>query len=89
MICQGLLHAVAETFRRVSSLPIKACVNESMPMIERFVAVIYKQTTNCLSVNEARGDMFVKDGKDLENIPPTVTVLFQHILWASFIAGHA
>ena len=59
-----------------------------MQMIERFAAVIYKQTKNCLSVNEARGDMFVKDGKDLKNIPPTAAALFQHILWASFIAGH-
>ena len=43
---------------------------------------MYKQTTNCSSVNEAKREMFVKDDRDLENIPPTAAALFQHVLWA-------
>ena len=49
---------------------------------------MYKRTTNGLHVNEARREMFAKDSRDLENIPPTAAALFQHALWASFIAGH-
>ena len=30
--------------------------------------------------------MFVKEGRDLENIPPTVTALCQHVFGASFMA---
>ena len=39
-----------------------------------------------LRVNEARREMFVKEGRGLENIPPTVTAPYQHVFGASFIA---
>ena len=32
--------------------------------------------------------MFVKQGRDLENIPPTATALCQHVMKASSIAVH-
>ena len=79
---------ITDTFKILSTLPTIGDVRMSMPLIERFVAVIYKLTTNCLTVNEARREMFVKDGRDLDSIPPTAAALFQHVLRASFIAGH-
>lgn len=47
-----------------------------MPMIERFVALTYKQTTDCFSVNKVRQKMSAKDGRDLENITPTAAAFF-------------
>lgn len=67
---------MTETFKRLSSLPTKECVKELMPMIERFVALTYKQTTDCFSVNKVRQKMSAKDGRDLENITPTAAALF-------------
>ena len=68
-----------ETFKRRSSFPTKEFVKELLlPMIERYVALMYKRTTTSLSVNEARREMFVKDGRNPENMPPTVAALFQH-----------
>ena len=69
---------MTETFKRLSSFPTKECVKELLlPIIERSVVLMYKRTTTCLSVNEARPDIFVKDGRDPENMPPTAAALFQ------------
>ena len=51
---------VTETLRRLTLLPTNECFKESVPMIERFVALMYK----CLSVNKARREMFMKDDRD-------------------------
>jgi len=79
---------ITATFKMLSTLPTVEDVCRSMPVIERFVALMYKRTTNCLTVNEARRELFVKDGRDLNYIPPTAAALFQHVLRASFVAGH-
>ena len=59
-----------------------------MPMIEKFVCLMYKPTTSCESVDDLRRELFTKEGRDLESIPPTSAALFQHTLRAAFVAGH-
>ena len=79
---------MTETFKRLSSFPTKECVKELLlPIIDRSVALMYKRTTTCLSVNEARPEIFVKDGRDPENMPPTAAASFSKL--ASFVASHS
>ena len=49
---------------------------------------MYKRTTNAITVDEARREMFVKDGRDLETIPPISAALLQHTVRAAYIAVH-
>ena len=49
---------------------------------------MYKRTTNAITVEKPRREMFLKDGRDLETIPPTSSGLLEHIFRAAYIAGH-
>lgn len=42
----------------------------------------------CSGVNQARKHLFATLGKHIGAIPPTLAVLFQHILRAAYQAGH-
>ena len=70
---------ITTDFLKLSKAPTLEIVETSFPMIERFTALMYKRTTNATSVDEVRREMFVKDGRDLETIPPTSAALLQHI----------
>ena len=48
---------------------------------------MYKRTTNTISVDEVRRELFVKNGRDLEAIPRMSAALLQHTLCASDVAG--
>ena len=56
-------------------------------IIEHFTALMYKRTANAITVDEAGCEIFVKDGRDLETIPPTCAALLEHIFCAAYIAG--
>ena len=55
-----------------------------MAVIERFVFLLYEQTSAIVEVNQARKDLFTKKARNLENIPPTRTALEQHTMRAVF-----
>ena len=59
-----------------------------MPMLERFVILMYDRTSNCLDVNSCRCDLFVKKGRAMEALPPTFDALLQHSFHAAYQAGH-
>ena len=59
-----------------------------MLLIERFVSPMYKRTTNCLTLNETRREMFGKDGKDLITTPLPSGALIDYVRRASCRAGH-
>ena len=67
---------ITAAFVRLSDTPSHQDVTEAFPLIERFTCLMYKRTTNAVSVNEARREMFVKDNRDLETIPPTSAAQF-------------
>ena len=57
-------------------------------MMEKFVTIMFKSTTTCVSVNDLRRELFIKESKDLEAIPPSSASLHQHVLRASYVAGY-
>ena len=57
-------------------------------MIERYTSLIYKRTTNCCKVNDTRRELFVKEGRDIEMIPPTQAALIEHAKRAAYVAGY-
>ena len=79
---------ITDVFVTLSEIPTKQQIADSLPMIERFVALMYKRSTNCDKVNELRREMFVKDGGDIETIPPTIAALKVHVSRAVFIAEY-
>ena len=48
-------------------------VQEVMPTVERFMALLYHRTLNCLSTNECRRKLFCQE-RGINNTPPTSTV---------------
>ena len=57
-----------------------------MILLKRFVVLMCDRTSECLEVNEARKQLFIKKSRTLETIPPTKAALEQHIKPASYQA---
>ena len=53
-------------------------VQDALPVLERFVVLMYDGASQCQSVNDARKVLFAQNGRTLENIPPTADALLQH-----------
>ena len=62
-------------------------IEDLLPFIQRFTVFLYNRTSNCLTTNEFRKDLFCK-GRTINNITPTSTTLFKHVLWSSYIARY-
>ena len=58
-----------------------------MTVLERFVVLLYDRTSNLLTVNDAREELFPKR-TSLESIPPSRAALVQHAKRATFQGGH-
>uniref|UniRef100_UPI00358E90E1 uncharacterized protein isoform X2 n=1 Tax=Myxine glutinosa TaxID=7769 RepID=UPI00358E90E1 len=69
----AFLHIVENPFQPVdvSSAHIQC--------LERFTVLMYDVTSNLVSVNDARRELFCKKKRSLEKIPPTQDALLQHI----------
>ena len=52
----------------------------------QFVVNLCSSTINACEVNVARRILFAKGGRTVENIPPTLDALKQHIKWSAFQA---
>ena len=46
-------------------------LQDQMPIIERFVVLMYDRTSSCNSVDDARPEFFTQKGQSIEFIPPT------------------
>ena len=55
--------------------------------IERYVVLLHHRTSAPSHVNEARKQLFAQNRK-MENIPPTLHALEQHVKRAVYQAGH-
>ena len=79
---------VTETFIKLSFTPSLEDVKDAMPVLERFVVLMYDKTSNCLDVNNCRRNLFVKKGRAMDALPPTSAALLQHSFRAAYQAGH-
>ena len=68
--------------------PTKQAFEEHMPIIERFVIIMYDRTNSCNRVDDARRELFTQKGRSIEMIPPTYAALYQHAKRAAYQAGH-
>jgi len=73
-------------FLRLSRAPTQISPHE-MEQIERYVVLLYQRTSAVSHVNEARKQLFTHNRK-MENIPPTLHALEQHVKRVVFQAGH-
>ena len=74
-------------FNRLSNAPTEI-TSQDMDALERFVIVLYSKTCSVSRVNEARKILFAHGNRHIENIPPTVAALTQHVKRAVYQAGH-
>lgn len=58
-----------------------------MEVLEKFTILMYAKTSNALSVNVARKELFSQGTRTLETIPPSQQALLQHALRALFQAS--
>ena len=54
--------------------------DDNLTLIERFVILLYDRTDSTAFVNGARRWLFTKKGRPIDNFPPTLNALWQHIL---------
>ena len=66
----GALDDVTEAFKALSNASTVNVVDEVMPILERYVTIMYDPTSTCMKVTDARRDLFTRKGRDLEAIPP-------------------
>ena len=79
----SLFPLVDESFAKHKNQPT-ADDTESMPLLERFVVLLYHRTSNCIDVNSCRRELFCK-GRAINNIPPTQDALHQHVRRAAYM----
>ena len=58
-----------------------------MSVLERFVVLLYDKTSDQVSVNDARKQLFTQKSRSMENKPPTKGSIVQHIKHASYQAN--
>ena len=75
-------------FMALSKMPTMQDVLNAMPVLERFVVLLYDRTSLCQGVNDARKVLFAQKGRTLENIPPSADALLQHTARVAYQAGH-
>jgi len=50
---------------------------------------MYCRTSSNFTVNQERKELFTSLNRSIENIPPTSAALTQHVLRATYQAGHS
>ena len=56
-------------FKSLSKQPTMKDAQDALPLLERFVVLLYDRESQCQSVNDARKVLFAQKGRTLENIP--------------------
>ena len=75
-----------QVFARLSRTPNQIS-SEDLDQLQRFVVLLYKRTSHLSKVNDARKLMFTQNRR-MDNIPPTLHALEQHVKRAAYQAGH-
>ncbi|KAK3097011.1 hypothetical protein FSP39_005574 [Pinctada imbricata] len=79
--------ALTSALQMISKTPSDADLLTSLPTFERFTVLLYDKTSNCLTTDEARKDLFTRKGRSMEGIPPTSAALLQHLKRVVYQAG--
>ena len=84
----GAFNEVTAAFQALSNAPTVDVVDQVMPILERYVTIMYDRTSACMKVNDARKDQFTRKGRDIEAIPFTSDALHQHAKRSTYQSGH-
>ena len=80
------IHHLTTVFSRLADAPCQVSPGD-LNAIERYVVLLYQRTSALSHVTEARKQLFAQNSK-IENIPPTLHALEQHVKRAVCQAGH-
>ena len=75
----NLFDDITPIFAALSHQPIFTQIRDAMPTIERFTVLLYSCTSNCLTTNKYRRELFCQ-GRSIDNLPPTSAALWKHTL---------
>ena len=78
---------VTASFVSCSNFPSDQELKELFPTIERYVTLLYDQSSLLESVNDCRKALFATEGRSLEAVPPTHDALLQHTKHAIYQAS--
>ena len=77
---------VTKAFIELSNGPANI-TSETQRLLERFVILLYDQTSSCTSVNQLRKELFTR-GRSIDKIPPTSGTLLQHVRRTAYQGGY-
>ena len=80
--------SVTTIFSALPATPELRTVQGSLPVLERFVVLVYDRTSEEEAVNGARKHPFTKMGRNIEAIPSTQAALVGHTKRAAYTSGH-
>ena len=79
---------VTEAFNHLMNVPSIDTLQDVMPVLERFVVLMYDRSSICMNVNDARKELFANKGRSIESIPLTADALFQHSKRSVYQSGY-
>ena len=83
----NVFNNASATFAKLSQCPPE--IDESdLQVLERFVVLMYDQSSAATTVDETRLDLFARKQRSYELILPTQSALKEHAKRAAFQAGH-
>ena len=77
---------LATVFSRLAHAPSQVSPDD-LNVIERYGVLLYQRTSSLSHVNGARKQLFAQNRK-MENIPPTLHAIEQHVKRVVYQAGH-
>ena len=80
--------SVTTIFSALPATPELRTVQESLPVLKRFMVLVYDRTSEEEAVNVARKHLFTKIGRNIEAIPSTQAALVGHTKRAAYTSGH-
>lgn len=78
--------AVDEAFHGIPTTEALSIEHNLFMVLQRFVVLMYDQSSQATDVNECRRLLFTKKNRAIESIPPTADALLQHFKRASLQA---
>ncbi|CAC5373800.1 unnamed protein product [Mytilus coruscus] len=78
---------VSAAFIQMTDQPSTICRDSILPLLERYVVLLYHQTSESNSVNEARKVLFAHKGRSIKSVPPTREAPYQHAKRSVYQAG--
>jgi hypothetical protein len=85
----GHLVVISRCYKCFQTVVFTTCRRRVLLMkLERFTVLLYDRTSNKMTVNEARKQLFSKKGRQMQDLPPSQAALLQHAKRATFQSGY-